>query len=185
MELKDAMPGGTNIYGGRELHFDGTLHYCLLRSPTRVNWPDARESFRLPGDTDAIRMVKLKPRQPTKLFLDRIQRYCEKHSDTFGERLSTDSETKLEKRVHDEILSIKDYDTARERLAEYGSYEYIHNSMNIASYLATHTKRARKDTKKTLNYVPMLYILPQEIFDWKRDNIDSVLEVRLTSLIHY
>jgi hypothetical protein len=96
VELKDEfhqkllaiLPAGVRLFGGRELHQDGTLHYHVVFSFLhKVNWPDAAK-FSIEGDTNAIRFEKPKPRRRLSDFLENTQSHCEKDGDTFGERLS-------------------------------------------------------------------------------------------------
>ncbi|KAL8811960.1 MAG: hypothetical protein Q9223_001267 [Gallowayella weberi] len=97
--LLPRLPANTRYFGGRELHDDGSPHYhVVFRFEHRVHWADARNHFELPDDTRAIRFVKPKPRQPARLFLDRVQAYVEKDGDTFGERIPYDGPASEEKK---------------------------------------------------------------------------------------
>ena len=88
-KLLAILPVGVRMFGGRELHQDGTPYYHVVFSfPEKKHYPDAAKTFAIEGDTSAIRFEKPKPRQPVSGFLENIMAYCAKDGDTFGERLS-------------------------------------------------------------------------------------------------
>jgi hypothetical protein len=88
-KLLTILPAGVRLFGGRELHKDGTPHYHVVFSFLhKVNWPDAAKKFSIEGDTNAIRFEKPKARQRLSGFLENTMTYCAKDGDTFGERLS-------------------------------------------------------------------------------------------------
>ncbi len=88
-KLLALLPAGVRMFGGRELHEDGTPHYHVVFSFTeKVHWPDAAKKFSIEGDTNAIRFAKPKPRKRIRTFLESSEAYCARDGDTFGERLS-------------------------------------------------------------------------------------------------
>ena len=98
-KLLAMLPAGVRMFGGRELHEDGTPHYHVVFSfPDRVHWRDAAKKFWIEGDTNAIRFEKPKPRQRVSDFLEKTMAYCAKDGDTFGERLSLEGAAAEEKK---------------------------------------------------------------------------------------
>ena len=76
-KLLAMLPAGVRMFGGRELHEDGTPHYHVVFSfPDRVHWRDAAKKFWIEGDTNAIRFEKPKPRQRVSDFLEKTMAYC-------------------------------------------------------------------------------------------------------------
>jgi len=62
---------GVSLFGGRELHEDGTPHYHAVMSfDHKEHWPDARKKLTIDGDTSAIRIEKPQPRQKVSDFLE-------------------------------------------------------------------------------------------------------------------
>ncbi len=93
------LPSDVSMFGGRELHQDGTPHYHVVFSfVEKKNWPDAAAHFRIEGDTNAIRFEKPKLRQDHKDFKKKKMAYCEKDGDTFGERLSLEGAVSEQKK---------------------------------------------------------------------------------------
>jgi hypothetical protein len=89
-KLLAMLPADVKMFGGRELHQDGTPHYHVVVSfPVRKHSEDAAAMFSIEGDTNAIRFEKPKPRQH-KDFKKKKMAYCEKDGDVFGERLSVE-----------------------------------------------------------------------------------------------
>src|SRR2546429_8916582 len=118
--LKTQLPEGTKIFGGKEFHKDGTPHYhVVIKLPYKVNWPDARNKFIIPGDTEAIHIQKPRPRQPIESFLRNTQAYSIKDEDLFGDRIPLKSaahEDRKSKFV--EIVEDSDYDTDKKVLVD-------------------------------------------------------------------
>jgi hypothetical protein len=87
-KLLAILPPGVRLFGGRELHKDGTPHYHVVMSFLhKVNYPDAVKKFSIEGDTNAIRLEKPKSKQGSTGFLKNRMAYCAKDGNTFGERL--------------------------------------------------------------------------------------------------
>ncbi|KAK3166742.1 hypothetical protein OEA41_009867 [Lepraria neglecta] len=99
-KLKDLLPSKVRLFGGRELHQDGTPHYHVVCSfENKVNYPDAAKKFSIEGDTRAIRFEKPKTRRRVCDFLETAMANCAKDGDTFGERLSLEGATSTTKRA--------------------------------------------------------------------------------------
>ena len=109
-KLKDKLPVDVKMFGGKELHQDGTPHYHLVFSfPQKKHWPNAARHFSLEGDTTAIRFRKPKPRQRPGEFLENMMEYCAKDGDTFGERLSLEgAAAEQRKRKWHEVIDEED-----------------------------------------------------------------------------
>ncbi len=76
-KLLVVLPAGVRLFGGRELHEDGTPHYHVVMSfDHKVHWPDARRKLSLEGDTSVIRIEKPKPCQKVSDFLENTMAYC-------------------------------------------------------------------------------------------------------------
>ena len=105
-KLLTILPAGVRMFGGRQLHQDGTPHYHVVFSfVDKVHYPDAARRFSIEGDTNAIRFEKPKPRQRIRGFLEYTMAYCSKDGDTFGERLSLEgAAAEQKKRKRQEIV---------------------------------------------------------------------------------
>ena len=98
-QLLAILPAGVRMFGGRELHQDGTPHYHVVFSfLNKVHYRDAAKRFSIPGDTNAIGFEKPKVRQRVSDFLENTMAYCAKDGDTFGERLSLEGAVAEQKR---------------------------------------------------------------------------------------
>lgn len=108
-KLLAILPAGVRMFGGRELHEDGTPHYHVVFSFTeKVHWPDAAKKFSIEGDTNAIRFEKPKPRQRVSDFLENTMAYCSKDGDTFGERLCLEGAVAEQKKRKWQDIAVRD-----------------------------------------------------------------------------
>jgi len=108
-KLLALLPAGVRMFGGRELHEDGTPHYHVVFSFTeKVHWPDAAKKFTIEGDTNAIRFEKPKPRQRVSDFLENTMTYCAKDGDTFGERLCLEGAVAEQKKRKWQDIAVRD-----------------------------------------------------------------------------
>ncbi len=135
-KLLALLPAGVRMFGGRELHEDGTPHYHVVFSFTeKVHWPDAAKKFSIEGDTNAIRFEKPKQRQRISDFLENTQAYCSKDGDTFGERLCLEGAVaEQKKRKWQDIVDEPDEKRAWELVRELEPRAYMlnHPSLNKA-----------------------------------------------------
>ncbi len=151
-KLLAILPAGVRMFGGRELHEDGTPHYHVVFSFTeRVHWPDAAKNFSIEGDTNAIRFEKPKPRQRVSDFLENTMAYCSKDGDTFGERLCLEGAVaEQKKRKWQDIVDEPDEKKAWELVRELEPRAYMLNhpsldkAMSVKRQKLTRTKKERQ-----------------------------------------
>ena len=143
-KLLAMLPAGVRMFGGRELHQDGTPHYHVVFSfAHKVHWPDAVKMFSIEGDTNAIRFEKPKPRQRADGFLENTQAYCEKDGDTFGERLSLEGAVaEQKKRKWQDIIDEPDEEKAWGMVRELEPRAYMLNCPSLEKAMVR-TKRAK------------------------------------------
>ncbi|KAG0634723.1 hypothetical protein HOY80DRAFT_1140463 [Tuber brumale] len=173
------------LYGGRELHEDGTPHYhAVIRFAHRVNWPDARAKFHLADDTEAIKIRVPQPRQPINRFLEHTQAYCERYGDTFGTRMVGTTAAAVEKkRRFQEIDREPDQKKAKRMLRDENPMRFIYGYKNVDAYLAGEkTKQPEKATKRR-NFDVQPWDVPTEMTEWKRRYIDNEYQGRPRSLV--
>src|SRR5947209_9121639 len=142
-KLLAILPGGVRMFGGRELHQDGTPHYHVVFSfVNKVNWPDAAKKFYIEGDTTAIRFEKPKPRQRLSAFLENNQSYCAKDGDTFGERLSLEGAVaEQRKRKWQDIVDEPDEKKAWELIRELDPRAWMLNHPAISKAMESKWQR--------------------------------------------
>ena len=128
-KLVAMLPAGVRMFGGRELHQDGTPHYHVVFSfAEKVHWRDAAQKFAIEGDTNAIRFEKPKPRQRVSDFLENTMAYCAKDGDTFGERLSVEGAVaEQKKRKWQEAIDEPEEDKAWAIIRELDPRAYMVN----------------------------------------------------------
>ena len=121
------LPAGVRMFGGRELHQDGTPHYHVVFSFTeKVHWRDAAKRFAIEEDTNAIRFEKPRARQRVSDFLENTIAYCAKDGDTFGERSSLDGAVaEQKKRKWQDIIDEPDEGSAWRRVRELDQRAYM------------------------------------------------------------
>ncbi len=108
-KLLAILPAGVQLFGGRELHKDGTPHYHVVMSFLhKVNWPDAVKKFTIEGDTNAIRFEKPKPGQRFSGFLENTMTYSARDGDTFGERLCLEGAVAEQKKRKWQDIAVRD-----------------------------------------------------------------------------
>ncbi|KAG0133635.1 hypothetical protein HOY82DRAFT_603986 [Tuber indicum] len=185
LRLKSSIREIHELYGGRELHEDGTPHYhVVIRFAHRVNWPDARAKFHLAGDTEAIRIVPPQPRQPIGKFLRHTQAYCEKDGDTFGTRVvGTTAAAEEKKRRFQEIDREPDYGRAKQMLRGENPARFIYGYRNVDAYLTGEKRKGPERTTKKRNYDPQPWDVPPEMTEWKRRYIDNEYRGRPRGLV--
>jgi len=132
-KLLAILPAGVRMFGGRELHQDGTPHYhAVLSFAEKKHWPDAVRKLTIEGDTNAIRLEKPKPRQRIGDFLEKTQAYCAKDDDTFGERLSLEGAVaEQKKRKWQDIIDEGDEEKAWEMVREVDPRAYMVNHLAL------------------------------------------------------
>lgn len=94
-QLEAKFPVGTQMFGCREFHGDGSPHYHVVFGfPHSVHWPDARSRFLMSGrdgelDTSAIHIDVPRRGEAVGEFLDRLNAYVDKEMEavTFGSRV--------------------------------------------------------------------------------------------------
>ena len=143
-KLVTMMPSGVRMFGGRELHQDGTPHYHVVFSfAEKVHWADAAKRFSIEGDTNAIRFEKLKPGQRLSDFLENTMAYCAKDGDTFGERLSLEGAVaEQRKRKWQEVIDETDEEKAWRMVREFEPRAYMVNYLALEKAMSK-TKRAK------------------------------------------
>ena len=132
-KLTALLPGGVRVFGGRGLHQDGTPHYrAVLSFVGKVHWRDAASKLTIDGDTNAIRVVKPKPRQSPCGFLKESQDSCAKDNDTFGERISLEgAASEQEKRKWRDIIDEEYRDKAWRLVRELDPRAYVVNHASL------------------------------------------------------
>ena len=128
-KLMAMLPAGVKMFGGRELHQDGTPHYHVVFSfAEKMHWRDAAKKFSIEGDTNAIRFEKPKPRQRLSDFLENTMAYCAKDGNTFGERLSLEGAVaEQKKRKRQEAIDESEEDKAWAIVRELDPRAYMVN----------------------------------------------------------
>ena len=126
-KLLAILPAGVRMFGGRELHQDGTPHYHVVFSfVEKVHWRDAAKRFSIDGDTNAIRLEKPKARQRVRGFLEKTMAYCAKDGDTFGERMSCPGTvTEQKKRKWQDVIDEPDEEKAWRMVRELDPRAYM------------------------------------------------------------
>ena len=145
-KLLAILPGGVRLFGGRELHQDGTPHYHVVFSfVEKVHWPDAAKKFCIEGDTNAIRFEKPKPRQRVSDFLENTMAYCGKDGDTFGERLCLEGAVaEQKKRKWQDVIDEPNEESAWKKIRELDPRSYMVN------YPALEKAMSRKQAVETV-----------------------------------
>jgi hypothetical protein len=128
-KLLARLPAGARVFGGRELHQDGTPHYHVVISlAEKKHWRDTANVFRLEGDTTAVRIDKPRPGQRTSDFLETTMSYCSKDGDTFGERLSLEGVVaEQKKRKWQDIIDADDEEESWKMIRETDPRAYMVN----------------------------------------------------------
>ena len=144
-KLLTMMPAGVRMFGGRELHQDGTPHYHIVFSiQEKVHWADAAKRFAIEGDTNAIRFEKLKAGQRLCDFLENTMAYCAKDGDTFGERLSLEGAVaEQRKRKWQDVIDEPDADAAWKMVREFEPRAYMVNYLALEKAMSM-TKRVKR-----------------------------------------
>lgn len=173
-KLLTILPAGVRLFGGRELHKDGTPHYHVVFSFLhKVNWPDAAKKFSIEGDTNAIRFEKPKPRQRLSAFLENTMTYCAKDGDTFGERLSLEGAVaEQKKRKWQDIVDEPDERKAWQMVRELEPRAWMLNHPALDRAMATKrqsTARPRRDRPVGEFRVPKLLELWMDKYVVRRD----------------
>ena len=148
-KLLAILPAGVRLFGGRELHKDGTPHYHVVMSfSDKQHWPDAVKKLTIEGDTSAIRLDKPKPRQKVSGFLENTMAYCAKEGDTFGERLNLEGAVaEQKKRKWQDIVDEPDEKKAWEMVREVEPRAYMLNHPSLDKAMSTKRRRLTR-TKK-------------------------------------
>ena len=143
-KLVTMMPAGVRMFGGRELHQDGTPHYHVVFSfAEKVHWADAAKRFTIEGDTKAIRFEKLRPGQRLSDFLESTMAYCAKNNDTFGERLCLEGAVaEQRKRKWQEVIDEPDPGRAWSMVREFEPRAYMVNYLALEKAISM-TKRVK------------------------------------------
>ncbi len=140
-KLLALLPAGVRMFGGRELHEDGTPHYHVVFSFTeRVHWPDAAKKFSIEGDTNAIRFEKPKPRQRVNDFLENTMAYCSKDGDIFGERLCLEGAVAEQKKRRWQDIAVRDVEPRPYMI----NYPSLDKAMSVKRQKLTRTKKERQ-----------------------------------------
>ena len=121
------------MFGGRELHQDGTPYYHVVFSfSEKVHWRDAAKRFSIEGDTSAIRFEKLKRGQRRSDFLQNTMADCAKDGDTFGERLSLEGAVaEQKKRKWQDIIDEPDVEKTWSMIRELDPRAYMVNYLAL------------------------------------------------------
>jgi hypothetical protein len=173
-KLLTILPAGVRLFGGRELHKDGTPHYHVVFSFLhKVNWPDAAKKFSIEGDTNAIRFEKPKPRQRLSGFLENTMTYCAKDGDTFGERLSLEGAVaEQKKRKWQDIVDEPDERKAWQMIRDLEPRAWMLNHPALDRAMVTKrqaTARPKKDRPVGEFRVPKLLNLWMDKYVVRRD----------------
>ena len=86
------------------------------------------------------------------------------------------------KRKYVEIINQEDEEVAREMIQEEDPMKYVFQHLAVESFLAA-KKRRKVDERGDVDYVAQPWMLPTEMEDWKRMNIDCALGGRKKSLL--
>ena len=132
-KLLAMLPAGVRMFGGREVHQDGTPHYHVVFSfPKKVHWRNAAQKFTIEGDTTAIRFEKPKERQRVSDFLETRMAYCAMDGDKFGERLSLEGAVaEQKKRKWQEVIDEPDKQKAWAMMRELDPRAYMVNYLAL------------------------------------------------------
>ena len=193
-KLMKMLPGGVKLFGGKELHDDGTPHYhVVIEFERRVHWRNAREKFMIRHDdgevdTSAIRIVCPYRGQSVEQFLECTQAYCAKDSNpfTFGEWLTGIGSAKARrKRMFAEIHAESDFDKAKALCQEADPVQFILRYPAFRMYLECEKRRLVVQSVKLEepDYDVKPWRVPEAMENWKRDNIDSPSPGRRTALV--
>ncbi|RMZ72347.1 Geminivirus AL1 replication-associated catalytic domain [Pyrenophora seminiperda CCB06] len=144
------MPYGTEMYGCKELHQDGTPHYhAVLRFPKAAKWANAAEHFVMRDEVGEVDTKAIHFRVPTYYqresdFLRKTQGYCDKFEDSimFGKLIEVLSAAESLKRkfiaVHDE----PEYGEAKRMLQAADPVGFIKHHPSYMSYLENEKRMA-------------------------------------------
>jgi hypothetical protein len=126
--LRDRLPEGTEVYGSKELHVDGSPHYhAVVLLSDGVTLVDARETLTFPGDTEAVRVVTPADEQSMEDFLKKTQAYVAKDDNTciFGEYIelertecrcgtqSLEDQSHLSGADDDEVVKVAEFEQSK------------------------------------------------------------------------
>jgi len=166
-KLLALLPAGVRMFGGRELHEDGTPHYHVVFSfADRVHWPDAAKKFSIEGDTNAIRFEKLKPHQRVSDFLENTMAYCSKDGDTFGERLCLEGAVaEQKKRKWQDIVDEPDEKKAWELVRELEPRAYMLNHPSLDKAMGSKRLKLTRPRREPL---PGTFRVP-DLMSWWMD----------------
>jgi len=178
-KLKELLPEGAKVYGGKELHADGRPHYhAVIRFRRKVHWTDARKRLTISGDTEAIKIRVPEQRQSIREFLENTQSYCQKddNPNVFGKIIEAASSVIVErKRVFLEIDETEGYEETKEMIRQADPYMFVTRYPCVMSYLAGEKKRARMMQREVeLDYEAKEWRIPEEIRRWKEENVDDL-----------
>jgi len=190
--LKDKLPVDTKFYGCFELHEDGSPHYhVLIQFPKRTHWLDSRKKLMLDGDTEAIKVVTMRRNQRSATFVSNVQLYLEKTlpdgSDKpvtwlFGEKILIGNLALEKKRKFKEILDEPDYDKAKQMIKDEDPLRFIMSYNNVKNFLVNEkTRKYQRVEDESFTKLP--WKLPDEITEWKTNNIDNRILGRPNSLL--
>jgi len=173
-QLITVLPSGSLVYGGRELHEDGTPHYhAVIAFSEKKRWTDARAKLSIPGDTNAIRIRKPRLRQPIAEFLENTMSYCGKDGDIFGQRIPLEGVAESErKRKWADIFNAEDEATSWKLASEYDpkacciSYNSLEKAFSRKRVCSTW---AGKEATK----LPGKFRVPKLLNWWKKKYVDT------------
>ncbi len=86
-KLLDILPAGTQYFGGRRQHDDGSWSYHVVMSfSNEPYWPDARKRFSMGGPAGSVLIMRPWRGQLGEEFLQGAMAYCAEGEENFGRR---------------------------------------------------------------------------------------------------
>jgi hypothetical protein len=189
--LLDLMPVGTEIFGCKEKHEDGSPHFhAALRFVERPNWRNALPHFHMKladgaVDTTAIHLTLPRKYQREGDFLEGVQNYCMKEEDSvlFGTRICSESASIARKRKFQAIAEEPDLATAKKMLLEYDAFAFMKNYPAYMAYLRGEKGRGPRGGWAELKELKHEWNVPVEMEDWRRENVTDRGDGRAVPLI--
>lgn len=185
-------PVGFEVYGSRETHRDGVLHYhVVVRFAKRVHWRRPREALSVLVDIDgkheidtaSIFIRKKKRWESQAKWLEKAQDYVGKYEDVFGERIMPASRlnAKEKDQHHDETIAAETRPDCEKMPTKYSEKERRLHHGHVKSF-----PRTRKG-EPTRTHEPDFYVLPwkvpPEMKKWYNDNFVRGRSGRATVLV--
>ncbi|KAI1522598.1 hypothetical protein PtrSN002B_012169 [Pyrenophora tritici-repentis] len=190
------MPYGTEMYGCKELHKDGTPHYhVVLRFPKRHNWGlNAKQHFVMrtaedEEDTTAIHFTPPTMYQREADFVRKTQAYCMKYEHNgaimLGKYIEILSKDETLKRKFIAVHAERDRDSAKRMLMEADPIGFAKHYPSYMSYLDGEKRKVfRPGFGMGLSAEEALpWRVPDEMREWQEKYLLGKFEGRPVPLI--